>query len=633
MTDGGVDLSKHVGLAFEASTDSSRHDIDRAQTVTNTNTQAMDIDEMDWGDDEGLGPGVPDTGDEDHDAFIEQINTDAEALVGGREISGEFPEAGDMEAPTADGMHSTSIVERPVTEPAGNGAMDNELTQQRVTLVGGGRVIGLENAKVAADLERARLEIVKQKEEVIKLKMELRVAEHDACRSAKELKGLREAHDDVLREEAVAKTDLLWERSRIRGLEDRWSRERHALEDKVDALEKELSGYEGDRTHKRSRHSLDTSSYASTPAKSASIALPGTADRGEQDRVEPAEQAMLITTTIDQDVPMDTVVYETGSAAVQLKGNGPAVRGAIRGHGRSREAGGIMTSEMFSPSQVKMRPVINGKQPILPLDLHMKRPPTPKWNIERGGLFRGYPADPQAWKITHDLQLDNNGTGKAITVTVIGGGVICLPGLKLTNEQMRAKWPHVKMDEIGYHPARITQLFQVREWTKIRGCPFVDDCWTLYMPWVRGWNLVHQAGMETVSEPSLQTERTMKIKLDKLLFQIIGTPGLYASRHESSRISNDIWTRIIRTRAHQLSLFPSGNPGLDPQLTIQATFGDSAAGPTHVTNLDGLNLHGGAEYGTTFTAVNTDRMLAEISTAFGDPTMGNEPTYNFLNDE
>ncbi|KAF8173765.1 hypothetical protein K438DRAFT_1940062 [Mycena galopus ATCC 62051] len=849
MTGGDAELDDNTELAPGARIHDDKPGINSAERSTNTSNQAMDIDVTDWGDDddEGLVPGVLENGEEDHYAFLERINADAEAMVGGRELGQDTAgETGTTESvlgsPETTSVHGAAVGEPRVMDDGDKA----EVSYRRQMTNGGGRTIGTESTKAAMDLERARIEIVKQKEEVMSLRVALKVAEHDARRSAKELKNLREAHDDVLREEAVAKTDLLWERSRIRGLEDRWSRERCALEDKVDALEKEMS---------------------------ASIPLPGTSDRGEHEGVDKVEQSSLTMNT-DQDEPMDTGGHETVSARVHAKGNGS--HGAIRGHGRVREMGGIMTSEMFSPTQVKMRPATNGKPTVLPLDLRMKRPPQPTWNLERGGLFRGYPADPHAWKTTHDLQLHNKffvhrfrhflmfcyaraiPLGRRTPVQQLAAESYVCPDWfadalsdiafqKLTNDQMRTKWPHVKVEEIGYHPSKVAQLFQVREWTKIRGCPFVDDCWTLYMPWVRGWNLVHQAGMEDVGEAPMQTEQMMKIKLDKLLFQIIGTPGLYASRLQQlqlvvastinlqrwpvaqlndfglddvvrrlaqagivvklvddafyfaqkfardpgelpdgwtstdmdrilaypdgttyrpkllfaqesdyccrspflpskyefengpqfelshwrapelegmqrpygSRIADNIKRGIARavapretnvltkfnpylhilqsksptkpgrgptgtssrrgvvvgtpisevtasstrlfnststhvhgaqipggleasvhapTDVHMTYISPGGPPcpsmnmGLDPQLTIQPTFLETAAGPTTLTNLDGLNLNDRTTYGTTFNPLNTERMLAEISTVFGDPTMGNEPTYNFLND-
>ncbi|KAF8208455.1 hypothetical protein K438DRAFT_274728 [Mycena galopus ATCC 62051] len=174
----------------------------------------------------------------------------------------------------------------------------------------------------------------------------------------------------------------------------------------------------------------------------------------------------------------------------------------------------------------------------------------PEYEINATGADRRYPANEHAWKVTHQMQL----TGHAVrhmSLWAYSRGVpvaqrtpvqqlavdqyVCpdwfaefLTGIArsaVINKRAREYWPTVRKDDIGYDPRFMAHYLQYRE-IEPRGVEFLDDCYTLSMPHVRGYTLYTALGAEPI--PSRGTisdlDHDRRAGLEKLLFQVMGTP-------------------------------------------------------------------------------------------------------------
>ncbi|KAK6977250.1 hypothetical protein R3P38DRAFT_2450891, partial [Favolaschia claudopus] len=71
---------------------------------------------------------------------------------------------------------------------------------------------------------------------------------------------------------------------------------------------------------------------------------------------------------------------------------------------------------------------------------------------------------------------------------------------------------------------------QYREMVDQRGCRFMDDCYTLNMRLVRGFNLIYALSVVHYRQMRPDPDLKNKVHVDKLLFLAIGTPGIYQRR-------------------------------------------------------------------------------------------------------
>ncbi|KAJ7678255.1 hypothetical protein DFH06DRAFT_1121754 [Mycena polygramma] len=101
------------------------------------------------------------------------------------------------------------------------------------------------------------------------------------------------------------------------------------------------------------------------------------------------------------------------------------------------------------------------------------------------------------------------------------------------------EWPYVRREFIKFNPELLAQFFQYREMT-IRGCRFLDDCWSLDGQAVRTenlrdvFNLTHRRP-KTDGAPT-DDERLIRYLVDKYLMILFLNPGMYKARLKALNI-------------------------------------------------------------------------------------------------
>ncbi|KAJ7661567.1 hypothetical protein DFH06DRAFT_1325846 [Mycena polygramma] len=107
------------------------------------------------------------------------------------------------------------------------------------------------------------------------------------------------------------------------------------------------------------------------------------------------------------------------------------------------------------------------------------------------------------------------------------------------NTQEIREWHLVRRELIKYNPELLAQFFQYREMT-VRSCRFTDDAWSLNDCDVRPENLrnyINLAHRRTKTEGApTDDERLIRYLVDKHIFTMFITPGLYNERLRALKI-------------------------------------------------------------------------------------------------
>ncbi|KAJ6489321.1 hypothetical protein C8R47DRAFT_1071669 [Mycena vitilis] len=172
---------------------------------------------------------------------------------------------------------------------------------------------------------------------------------------------------------------------------------------------------------------------------------------------------------------------------------------------------------------------------------------------------RGFPVDEDGWWATFDLQSREPTFVHAIchfllwvysrdvpeqertTVQKLAvehyrmpdwfAGLLAIIDIQRSNNILeKREWSNVKRDEIGYNPELLAQFFQYREVT-VRGCRFLDDCWSLDSQDCRGANLRDEMNLRhrrsKHEPPPTQVERQIRHTVDRHFIHIVLNPGKY----------------------------------------------------------------------------------------------------------
>ncbi|KAF8126105.1 hypothetical protein K438DRAFT_1790757 [Mycena galopus ATCC 62051] len=292
-------------------------------------------------------------------------------------------------------------------------------------------------------------------------------------------------------------------------------------------------------TSQSTRGSPSVPSAVSTPAVETMV-LPHAMDYGEIHH-NPKGASTLITTTVDSDILMGSNVKPTDAP------------------------GRVITNVLLLPSAARGTTAALGGRHV---EFDMKVPPLPVQHSNlTEGFERGFPATEAAWYATHKLQLHDKYFvyglrhflmwvyGRAIppnertdvqrlaieryvmpdwfanTLSAVGWNH------GTDNQNAQEFWKTLRRDDIGYDPAMWLGHMQYRELEYERGCRPIDDALTFNLRLGRGYNLFASHGMESPTrKPEHAPLRAQRIHLDKLLLQVIGTPGLYAQRRRELQI-------------------------------------------------------------------------------------------------
>ncbi|KAJ6589860.1 hypothetical protein DFH09DRAFT_1074366 [Mycena vulgaris] len=196
-------------------------------------------------------------------------------------------------------------------------------------------------------------------------------------------------------------------------------------------------------------------------------------------------------------------------------------------------------------------PVVN--RPGLPsVDAFVMLAPPEDWSTHVTDA-RGFPADEATWQRTFDLQTSGQhwvyalrhfymwSYGRGVPIaerTAVlqlavdhysmpdwTANVLTALGRQGTkNDAAIERFRDLKRSAIGYNPMLLAMLIQYRESSQ-RGCPFVDDSWSLDMRLVRGHNLFDILA----SGPSYTEggERLHRICLERVIIELMATPRHY----------------------------------------------------------------------------------------------------------
>ncbi|KAF8210625.1 hypothetical protein K438DRAFT_1753264 [Mycena galopus ATCC 62051] len=356
-------------------------------------------------------------------------------------------------------------------------------------------------------------------------------AQRNETSTREELRETRSENTRLVAKVSALKTDVEWKDRRLR-----------SYSDQLDEY-KDRSKYSGG------------SSMSSTPARGSSVSIPSTVstpavetmvlpqaiDYGEA-RHSAAISTHLINTNVDADVPMDNAPKQT---VVQ---------------------GRTVTAVFLLPSEGRNTPAALGGRQV---EFDMRAPPLliQHSNIAEGA-GQGFPANAESWHRTHQLQLlaqyyvyalrhfilwlnaraipmEERTTVQRLavqqyvmpdwfanTLSAVG-----YPTNAVANREAREFWKTLRRDDIGYDPTIWVGNMQYRELENERGCRPMDNALTFNMRLGRGYNLVAAHGLESPPrKPEPASTRAQRVHLDKLLFQVIGTPGLYARRRRELRV-------------------------------------------------------------------------------------------------
>ncbi|KAJ6520680.1 hypothetical protein DFH09DRAFT_1331676 [Mycena vulgaris] len=252
----------------------------------------------------------------------------------------------------------------------------------------------------------------------------------------------------------------------------------------------------------------------------------------------------------------------------------------------SSRAAGSTYNERETPEEAKERlalpKILFPRQPPLPVvnrpglpsvDAFVMLAPPEDWSTHVTDA-RGFPADEATWQRTFDLQTSGQhwvyalrhlymwsyGRGVPISERTavlqlavdhysmpdwVANVLTALGRQGSKNDAAIERFRDLKRSTIGYNPMLLAMLIQYRESSQ-RGCPFIDDSWSLDMRLVRGHNLFDILA----SGPSYMEggDRLHRICLERVIIELMATPGHYqrllARDHHAVRRKLEIvpWT-------------------------------------------------------------------------------------------
>ncbi|KAJ6559040.1 hypothetical protein DFH09DRAFT_1083665 [Mycena vulgaris] len=109
----------------------------------------------------------------------------------------------------------------------------------------------------------------------------------------------------------------------------------------------------------------------------------------------------------------------------------------------------------------------------------------------------------------------------------VANTLLALARQKNDNRTLCERFDRMSRARIEYDPITFAQQMQFRE-SALKGCPFIDDAWTLNLQLVRGANLfevlaIPRSHADSIPEP----ERLARQHLEKIMIELFATPGLY----------------------------------------------------------------------------------------------------------